>query len=99
MTKMKLHVPRHLRNRHLLMLDALLLGLCTMAAYVVRFEGFHWGAETLYTALVYEGPFLVRRILRELPALLALDGFVRVEQAIGSDVERLSMLDPDPAAA
>ena len=50
---MKLHVPRHLRNRHLLMLDALLLGLCTMAAYVVRFEGFHWGAETLYTALVY----------------------------------------------
>jgi FlaA1/EpsC-like NDP-sugar epimerase len=50
---MKLHLTRHLRNRHLLLLDALLLGLCTMAAYVVRFEGFQWGADNLYTALVY----------------------------------------------
>jgi FlaA1/EpsC-like NDP-sugar epimerase len=50
---MTLRVPRHLRNRHLLMLDALLLGLCTLAAYVVRFEGFDWGPHNLYTALVY----------------------------------------------
>ena len=50
---MTLRVPRHLRNRHLLMLDAILLGLCTLAAYVVRFEGFDWGPGNLYTALVY----------------------------------------------
>jgi FlaA1/EpsC-like NDP-sugar epimerase len=50
---MKLHVPRHLRNRHLLILDAVLLGLSTMAAYVVRFEGLDWGGANLHTALVY----------------------------------------------
>jgi FlaA1/EpsC-like NDP-sugar epimerase len=50
---MKLHVPRHLRNRHLLILDAVLLGLSTMLAYVVRFEGLDWGNANLYTALVY----------------------------------------------
>jgi FlaA1/EpsC-like NDP-sugar epimerase len=50
---MKLHVPRHLRNRHLLILDAVLLGLSTMLAYVVRFEGLDWGSANLYTALVY----------------------------------------------
>ena len=50
---MKLNVPRHLRNRHLLILDAVLLGLSTMLAYVVRFEGLDWGNANLYTALVY----------------------------------------------
>jgi FlaA1/EpsC-like NDP-sugar epimerase len=50
---MKLHVPRHLRNRHLLILDAVLLGLSTMLAYVVRFEGLDWGNANLYTSLVY----------------------------------------------
>jgi len=50
---MKLHVPRHLRNRHLLILDALLLGLSTLVAYVVRFEGLDWGGANLHTALVY----------------------------------------------
>lgn len=50
---MELRVPRYLRNRHLLVLDALLLGLCTLVAYVVRFEGFEWGPANLYTALVY----------------------------------------------
>jgi FlaA1/EpsC-like NDP-sugar epimerase len=50
---MKLHVTRHLRNRHLLILDAVLLGLSTMLAYVVRFEGLDWGNANLYTALVY----------------------------------------------
>lgn len=39
----------------------------------------------LYTALVYEGPALVGRILDELSALLARDGFTGVEQAIGAD--------------
>ena len=50
---MKLHAPRHLRNRHLLILDAVLLGLSTMLAYMVRFEGLDWGSANLYTALVY----------------------------------------------
>jgi FlaA1/EpsC-like NDP-sugar epimerase len=35
------------------MLDAGLLGLCTLVAYLVRFEGFDWGAAHLQTALVY----------------------------------------------
>jgi FlaA1/EpsC-like NDP-sugar epimerase len=50
---MSLHLPRHLRNRHLFMLDAGLLGLCTLVAYLVRFEGFDWGPAHLQTALVY----------------------------------------------
>jgi dihydroorotate dehydrogenase len=37
----------------------------------------------LYTALVYEGPALARRICRELKALLARDGFARIADAVG----------------
>jgi dihydroorotate dehydrogenase len=40
----------------------------------------------LYSALVYEGPGLARRIARELKDLLARDGFARLEEAVG--VER-----------
>jgi len=40
----------------------------------------------LYSALVYEGPGLVRRIKDELSALLKADGFTSVEQAIGADL-------------
>ncbi|MDX2027438.1 MAG: quinone-dependent dihydroorotate dehydrogenase [Alphaproteobacteria bacterium] len=39
----------------------------------------------VYTALVYEGPFLPRRIKRELAALLERDGFASVSEAIGAD--------------
>ena len=39
----------------------------------------------LYTALVYEGPLLARRIARELVALLARDGFASVADAVGVD--------------
>ncbi|HEY1607029.1 MAG TPA: quinone-dependent dihydroorotate dehydrogenase [Allosphingosinicella sp.] len=38
----------------------------------------------LYTALVYEGPGLARRICRELKALLARDGFARLSEAVGA---------------
>jgi dihydroorotate dehydrogenase len=38
----------------------------------------------LYTALVYEGPGLARRIARELKALLTRDGFARLADAVGS---------------
>jgi dihydroorotate dehydrogenase len=38
----------------------------------------------LYTALVYEGPGLARRMARELKALLERDGFARLDEAVGS---------------
>jgi dihydroorotate dehydrogenase len=40
----------------------------------------------LYTALVYEGPGLARRICGELKALLERDGFARLDEAVGSAV-------------
>lgn len=40
----------------------------------------------LYTALVYEGPRLVVRILTELAALLHADGFSRIGDAVGSGI-------------
>jgi dihydroorotate dehydrogenase len=39
----------------------------------------------LYTALVYEGPGLAARMLRQLDALLARDGFGSVAEAVGVD--------------
>ena len=39
----------------------------------------------LYTGLVYEGPPLIRRIKRELAALLACDGFGSLAEAVGSE--------------
>ncbi|WP_174287253.1 quinone-dependent dihydroorotate dehydrogenase [Sphingomonas bacterium] len=38
----------------------------------------------LYTALVYEGPGLATRMLRDLDALLARDGFASVAEAVGT---------------
>lgn len=38
----------------------------------------------LYSALVYEGPGLARRILHDLDALLARDGFAHVGEAVGA---------------
>ncbi|TAJ28026.1 MAG: quinone-dependent dihydroorotate dehydrogenase [Reyranella sp.] len=39
----------------------------------------------LYSAMVYEGPPLIRRIKDELAALLARDGFASVADAVGAD--------------
>ncbi|MBT3305128.1 MAG: dihydroorotate dehydrogenase (quinone), partial [Alphaproteobacteria bacterium] len=39
----------------------------------------------LYTALVYEGPGVVRRINRDLAGLLARDGFANVADVVGAD--------------
>lgn len=39
----------------------------------------------LYSALVYGGPGLIGRILEELSALLARDGFARLQDAVGAD--------------
>jgi dihydroorotate dehydrogenase len=41
----------------------------------------------IYTALVYEGPAVVPRILSELAALLKRDGFANVADAVGVDVK------------
>jgi dihydroorotate dehydrogenase len=41
-------------------------------------------AVQLYTALVFEGPGLVLRILRELAALLRADGFSSTREAVGA---------------
>lgn len=40
----------------------------------------------LYSAMVYEGPPLIRRIKNELAALLARDGFASVADAVGADL-------------
>jgi dihydroorotate dehydrogenase len=39
----------------------------------------------LYTALVYEGPGVVRRVTSELAELVARDGFASVGEAVGLD--------------
>ena len=39
----------------------------------------------LYTALVFEGPGLVRRIVRGLEALMQRDGFASIAEAVGSE--------------
>jgi dihydroorotate dehydrogenase len=40
----------------------------------------------LFTAMVYEGPLMVRRIVRGLARLLERDGFGSVEEAVGADI-------------
>jgi dihydroorotate dehydrogenase len=40
----------------------------------------------LYTALAYDGPGLVRRLLNELADCLARDGLARIADAVGADV-------------
>jgi len=40
----------------------------------------------LYSAMVYDGPPLIRRIKDELAALLARDGFASVGEAVGADL-------------
>jgi dihydroorotate dehydrogenase len=43
----------------------------------------------LYSALIYQGPWLARRINRELQALLNRDGFATISAAIGADHRQL----------
>ncbi|HEY0411817.1 MAG TPA: quinone-dependent dihydroorotate dehydrogenase [Allosphingosinicella sp.] len=51
----------------------------------------------LYSALVFEGPGLARRVAAELKALLARDGFARLEEAVGSAPARRVLRDgPSP---
>jgi dihydroorotate dehydrogenase len=41
----------------------------------------------LFTAMVYDGPLLARRVARGLAALLERDGFRSVSEAVGADVK------------
>jgi dihydroorotate dehydrogenase len=52
------------------------------------YERLRSGASVVqvYTALVYEGPGLVQRLLRGLETLLRRDGFLRLQDAIGADL-------------
>ena len=43
-------------------------------------------APSNYSALIYEGPFLVTRILHELAELMEKDGFANVAELIGCDL-------------
>ena len=38
----------------------------------------------IYSAMAYEGPFLARRIVRALPALMRRDGFETIAEAVGT---------------
>ena len=55
-------------------------------------------AVQLYTALVYQGPGLVGRIVAELDALLARDGFARLQDAVGVDAATWAAARVDPDA-
>ena len=39
----------------------------------------------IYSGMVYEGPFLARRIVNALPALMRRDGFATIAEAVGSE--------------
>ena len=45
--------PLSLRNRYLFASDVYLFGASTLAAFVLRFEGFHWGVLEAHAASVY----------------------------------------------
>ena len=42
-----------IRNRHILLLDAVLLGISPFLVYALRFEGWHWRPAQLATALTF----------------------------------------------
>ncbi|MBL8709554.1 MAG: quinone-dependent dihydroorotate dehydrogenase [Rhodospirillaceae bacterium] len=64
-----------------------LIGVGGVASAADAYAKIRAGASLvqLYSALVFEGPGLVRRILADLPGLLAADGFATIDAAIGAD--------------
>jgi dihydroorotate dehydrogenase len=67
-----------------------LWGVGGVATAEDAYERLRAGASVVqvYTALVYQGPGLVRSVLRGLEALLRRDGFARLRDAIGVDTRR-----------
>ena len=66
--------------------DVPLIGVGGVSSARDAYEKILSGASLvqLYTALIYEGPSLPSRILRDLPSFLDADGFEVIEQAIGA---------------
>lgn len=64
-----------------------LIGNCSVSNGDHAYKKIRAGASLvqIYTALVYEGPLVVRKIKRELTALLKRDGFKSVAEAVGAD--------------
>ncbi|WP_374369911.1 quinone-dependent dihydroorotate dehydrogenase [Dongia sp.] len=64
-----------------------LIGVGGIASAADAYAKIRAGASLvqLYSALVYEGPGLPARIVAELPALLARDGFKSIGEAVGAD--------------
>ena len=44
----------------------------------------------IYSAMLYEGPFLARRIVRALPALMRRDGFASIAEAVGGEAHTMA---------
>lgn len=66
--------------------DVPLIGVGGVSSPRQAYEKIRAGASLvqLYTALIYEGPGLVRDILKELPDYLRADGFSAVSEAVGA---------------
>jgi dihydroorotate dehydrogenase len=64
-----------------------IIGVGGIAGAVDAYAKIRAGARLvqLYSALVFQGPGLVRRIKEELAVLLARDGFANVAEAVGAD--------------
>ena len=65
-----------------------LIGVGGIASGADTFEKIKAGASLvqLYTALIYQGPFAVKRMKRELISCLRAEGFESLKQAVGSGV-------------
>jgi FlaA1/EpsC-like NDP-sugar epimerase len=57
----RLYIDR-LRNRHLMVLDVVFTALAPLLLYTLRFEGFHWPAGQLETAIIFSATTLPVRI-------------------------------------
>ena len=64
-----------------------LVGVCGIAAAEDAWQRIRAGASLvqLYTAMVYEGPGIARRIVHGLETLMRRDGFGSVAEAVGSE--------------
>lgn len=67
-----------------------LIGVGGIASAEQAYERIRAGASLIqiYSAMVYEGPWLARRINDGLKRLLARDGYSHIAQAVGSAVDR-----------
>src|SRR5690606_31933212 len=64
-----------------------LIGVCGIATADDAWQRIRAGASLvqLYSAMVYEGPGIARRMVRGLEALMRQDGFASVAEAVGSE--------------